>query len=178
MDILFYISSSIAILTTLMVITCRNAVHALLYLVLSLLSVAVVFYTLGAPYVAALEIIIYAGAIVILFVFVVMMLNLNRSPEDEKSNMNFKHWILPVILCLVLFGEFFITIIKNNQFTSTVKIIGAKQVGISLFSTYLLGAELIGILLLAGVVGAYHLGRTKKQNLHRYQLLNEDDKQI
>ena len=53
-----------------------NAVHALLYLVVSLLAVAVVFFTLGAPFVAALEVIIYAGAIMVLFVFVVMMLNL------------------------------------------------------------------------------------------------------
>ena len=64
---------------TVMMITRLNAVHALLYLIVSLLAVAVVFYTLGAPFVAALEVIIYAGAIMVLFVFVVMMLNLGEN---------------------------------------------------------------------------------------------------
>ena len=75
MDAVFYIAAAVAILATIMVITRLNAVHALLYLIVSLLSVAVVFYTLGAPFIAALEVIIYAGAIMVLFVFVVMMLS-------------------------------------------------------------------------------------------------------
>ena len=58
--------------------------HALLYLIVSLLAVAVVFFTLGAPFVAALEVIIYAGAIMVLFVFVVMMLNLGQDAERTK----------------------------------------------------------------------------------------------
>ena len=78
MDAVFYLAAVIAILATVMVITRLNAVHALLYLIVSLLSVAVVFYTLGAPFIAALEVIIYAGAIMVLFVFVVMMLNLGK----------------------------------------------------------------------------------------------------
>ncbi len=151
-----------------MVITRRNAVHALLYLVLSLLAVAVVFYISGAPYAAALEIIVYAGAIVILFVFVVMMLNLNKSPEDEKLTMGYKVWIIPTILSLILIIEFIYAFIINNPLQEKIQVVGAKQIAVSLFTTYLLGAELIGILLLAGIVGAYHLGRVKKRNIHRY----------
>ena len=62
MDTVFYVAAVVAILATVRVITCLNAVHALLYLIVSLLSVAIVFYTLGAPFIAALEVIIYAGA--------------------------------------------------------------------------------------------------------------------
>ena len=62
-----------------------NAVHALLYLIVSLLAVAVVFYVLGAPFVAALEVIIYAGAIMVLFVFVVMMLNLGEHAVSMEN---------------------------------------------------------------------------------------------
>lgn len=175
MNALFFTAASVAILATIMVITRRNAVHALLYLILSLISVAVIFYTLGAPYVAALEIIVYAGAIVILFVFVVMMLNLSRSPVDEKNILGFKSWIIPFILSSVLLGELIYSFTKENQINLTEKIIGPKQVGISLYTTYLLGAELAGILLLAGIVGAYHLGRTKKENLHQYQLSNNEN---
>ncbi|HXR80916.1 MAG TPA: NADH-quinone oxidoreductase subunit J, partial [Saprospiraceae bacterium] len=72
----FYIASAIAVAATIMVITRHNLIHALLYLVVSFLAIAVVFYLIGAPFIAALEVIIYAGAIVVLIIFVIMMLNL------------------------------------------------------------------------------------------------------
>ena len=169
MNILFYVAALIAVFSTAMVITRRNAVHALMFLVVSLISVAVMMYTLGAPYAAALEIIVYAGAIMILFVFVVMMLNLSVSPDDEKRKTGWKTWILTLILCVILCADFIFAFSNNNSNQdSFVKVIGPKQVGISLYTTYLLGVELAGILLLAGIVGAYHLGKTKKTNMHRY----------
>src|SRR5665811_2175051 len=75
MTTLFYIAAAVAVLATVLVITRTNLVHALLYLVVSLFAVAVVFYTLGAPFVAALEVIVYAGAIMMLFLFAVMLLD-------------------------------------------------------------------------------------------------------
>lgn len=173
MNTLFFIASAIAIFSTIMVVTRHNAVHALLYLILSLLSVAVIFYILGASYAAALEIIVYAGAIMILFIFIVMMLNLNRSPEEERKTTRFKSWILPAVLNIILLGEFFYICSSNSLAYVPVQAIEVKKVSISLFSTYLLGVELAGMLLLAGIIGAYHLGRTKKRNLHRY-LENEN----
>ena len=86
MEVAFYVAAAVAVVSTVLAITRLMAVHALLYLIVSLLAVAVVFYTMGAPLVAALEVIIYAGAIVVLFVFVVMMLNLGaqaREPERQ-----------------------------------------------------------------------------------------------
>jgi len=70
--IAFYISAVVAILATIMVISSYNVVHALLYLVMSFLAIAVVFFVLGAPFVAALEVIVYAGAIVVLIIFVII----------------------------------------------------------------------------------------------------------
>ncbi len=84
-NILFYITAALAVLATILVITRANAVHSLLYLIISLLAVAVIFFLLGAPFVAVLEVIIYAGAIMVLFVFVIMMLNLGRQAERQKS---------------------------------------------------------------------------------------------
>ena len=78
MELAFYIAGAVAVLSTVLMLTRLNVVHALLYLIVSLLAVAVVFYVLGAPFVAALEVIVYAGAIMVLFVFVVMMLNLGE----------------------------------------------------------------------------------------------------
>ena len=100
MTIVFYIAGAVAIVSTVLMITRLNAVHALLYLIVSLLAVAVVFYTLGAPFVAALEVIIYAGAIMVLFVFVVMMLNLGEEAARSGASTGSSHrmWTGPVIL--------------------------------------------------------------------------------
>ena len=80
-NILFYITGAIAVLATVLVITRMNAVHSLLYLITSLLAIAMIFFLLGAPFVAMLEVIIYAGAIMVLFVFVIMMLNLGQRSQ-------------------------------------------------------------------------------------------------
>jgi NADH-quinone oxidoreductase subunit J len=79
MHAVFYIAAAVAIASTMMAITRLDEVHALLYLIVSLLAIAVVFFVLGAPFVAALDVIIYAGAIMVLFVFVVMLLNLGQA---------------------------------------------------------------------------------------------------
>ncbi len=85
MNLLFYLSALIAVISTLLVITRTNTVHALLYLIVSLLAVAMIFFVLGAPFVAALEVIIYAGAIMVLFIFVIMMLNLGGAHAKEEA---------------------------------------------------------------------------------------------
>src|SRR5271156_1839173 len=103
---LFYLAGVVAIIATLLAITQRHAVHALLYLIVSLLAVAVVFYVLGAPFVAALEIMIYAGAIMVLFVFVVMMLNVaEHTMEVERAWLKPRNWAGPSALALLLLGE-------------------------------------------------------------------------
>ena len=106
METAFYIAGAVAIISTVLTITRLNAVHALLYLMVSLLAVAVAFYTMGAPLVAALEVIIYAGAIMVLFVFVVMMLNLGkRAVESERRLMQGKIWVGPSVLSALLIVE-------------------------------------------------------------------------
>src|ERR1700748_1983712 len=90
---LFYLAGILAVIATLLAVTRRHAVHALLYLIVSLLAVALDFYTLGAPFVAALEVMIYAGAIMVLFVFVVMMLNLaEHAMEVERKWLRLRNW--------------------------------------------------------------------------------------
>ena len=106
MAYIFYISAAVAVVATLLVVTRTHAVHALLYLVVSLLAVAMVFVTLGAPLVAALEVIIYAGAILVLFVFVIMMLNLGpHSARQERAWLTPRTWIGPSVLAAVLLAE-------------------------------------------------------------------------
>jgi len=157
----FWIASIIAIVSSLMVITRRNAIHALLYLIVSLLSVAVVFLTLGAPFAAMLEIIVYAGAIMVLFVFVIMLLNLGpKAVEQESQWLKGRIWIGPAVLSFILLIE--LARMLSTAGTAEpppLEVVGPKQVGIALFQTYLIGVELAGILLLGGLIGAYHIGR-------------------
>lgn len=168
MNTIFYIAAAVALFSTLMAITGRNAIHALLFLIVSLLSISVIFYILGAPFIAALEVIVYAGAIMVLFIFVIMMLNVGLEREMEKKWLTPRMWIIPSILALILLIDFIWMVQKLNIQEAGGRIILPKEVGISLFSTYLIGVEIAAILLLAGIVGAYHLGRQKKKVMHRF----------
>ncbi len=160
MTAVFYIAGAVAVLATLMVITELHAIHALLCLVVSLLAVAVVFLSLGAPFVAALEVIIYAGAIVVLFLFVVMMLNLGRAAvEQERKWLTPLMWVGPAILLFVLLVEIVYLLTATGSPPIVARPVGAQEVGRTLFGPYLLGVEAASLLLLAGLVGAFHLGR-------------------
>jgi len=154
---LFYSGAVVAVIATLLVIVQTNVVHALIYLVLSLLSVAVVFFSLGAPFVAILEAIVYAGAIMVLFLFVVMMLNLGqRSRDQEKDWLPARTWFVPSVLAAVLLMQL------TASFPSAqaqIKEIGARAVSELLFGPYVLAVELASFLLLAGLVSAYHIAK-------------------
>jgi NADH-quinone oxidoreductase subunit J len=168
MNALFYISAVIAVISTIMVVTRANPVHALLYLILSLFSVALVFFALGAPFVAALEIIIYAGAIMVLFVFVIMMINPGRRGiEREKQWLNPRIWVGPSILAGILLAELIYVLARGGGQLSGVAEITPKEVAIVLFGPYILGVELASMLLLAGLIGAYHLGRRSQATTPR-----------
>ncbi|PRY11325.1 NADH dehydrogenase subunit J [Pontibacter ummariensis] len=170
MELTFYIAAAVAILSTVMVITRYNMIHALLYLVVSFLAVAVVFFTLGAPFMAALEVIIYAGAIVVLIIFVIMMLNMTQEDvQREKEWLQPATWVGPAILSAVLLAELvYIVVAADTPAAGAVVAVDAKFVGLALFGPYILGVQLSGILLTAGIVGAYHLGRQKKKVIHRF----------
>lgn len=163
MNEVFYISAVIATVSTIMVVTRANPVHALLYLILSLFSVALIFFALGAPFVAALEVIIYAGAIMVLFVFVIMMINPGRRAIGrEKQWLNPRIWVGPSILAAILLAELVYILTRGGgQLLGTAEVT-PKQVAIVLFGPYILGVELASMLLLAGLIGAYHLGRRNR----------------
>ncbi len=156
----FYIPALIAVVSTVLVVSSLNAIHALLYLIVSLLSAAMIFFTLGAPFVAALEVIVYAGAIVVLFVFVVMMLNLGRrSIDQERVWLEPRVWIGPAVMAAILGVELLYLIAQGGGPSAGTLEVGPGEVGKALFGPYLLGVELASFLLLSGLVGAYHLGR-------------------
>jgi NADH-quinone oxidoreductase subunit J len=158
MEPVFYIAGAVAAISTALMLTRLNVVHALLYLIVSFLAIAVVFFVLGAPFVAALEVIVYAGAIMVLFVFAGMMFNLGQdSVETEREWLKPGIWIGPVLLAGVLFAEV-VYLLKGGTANAGAVAVGPKEVGMVLFGPYLIGVELASMLLLAGVVGSYHLG--------------------
>ena len=157
--VVFWVPALVAIGATFRVITHKNASHALVYLVVSLLAVAVIFFALGAPFAAALEVVVYAGAIVVLFLFVVMMLNLGRSSVLRESRwLQPEMWIGPFVLGVVLLVPV-VYVLAGSTAKTSGSMVGPRAVGEALFGAYLLAVELAGFLLLAALVGAYHLGR-------------------
>jgi NADH-quinone oxidoreductase subunit J len=160
-EIVFFGSAAVAVFCTVMTITSLNPVHALLYLIVSLLAVAVIFYTLGAPFAAMLEVIVYAGAVMVLFVFVVMMLNLgDATVEQERRWLTPRIWIGPAAMSLLLLAEM-VALLGGTELHMLGSEVSAKQVGIALYGPYLLAVELASMLLLAALVSAYHLGRSE-----------------
>jgi NADH-quinone oxidoreductase subunit J len=161
MEQVFCIAGAVAVVSTALMLTRLNVVHALLYLIVSFLGIAVVFFTLCAPFVAALEVIVYAGAIMVLFVFVGIMFNLGQgSVETERQWLTPGIWIGPVLLASVLFAEV-VYLLEGGTAPMGAVAVAPKEVGIALFGPYVIGVELASMLLLAGVVGAYHLGFLK-----------------
>ena len=161
MNAVFGLSALVAVAATLMVITRRNAVHALLYLIVSLFAVAVVMLLLGAAFVAALEVIIYAGAIMVLFVFVIMLIG----PEDVVLRP--RAWIGPTALGAILLAELLWVLTRATASVQPTVQVRPKQVGIALFGPYMLGTEVAAFLLLAGLVGRISSGKKEKGRWHR-----------
>ncbi|WP_027329253.1 NADH-quinone oxidoreductase subunit J [Marinimicrobium agarilyticum] len=161
MELAFYASALVALLASLGVVTGTNPVHALLYLIVSLISVALTFFALGAPFAGALQVIVYAGAIMVLFVFVVMMLNLGSDASaQERAWLKPRTWVGPSILAGLLLLALLGTLLRGD----VARVIGgtsidAQAVGGLLFGPWLLVVELAAMLLLAALVTASHLGR-------------------
>jgi NADH-quinone oxidoreductase subunit J len=156
-----YIEAAVAVIASIFAITNYHPLHALLYLIASLLAVAMVFFTLGAPFAGVLEVIVYAGAIMVLFVFVVMLLNLGKATVDqERAWLQPRAWIGPGLLSLALLVELSRVLLLGGDAASPAHpSITAAQVGVALYGPYVLAVELASMLLLAGLVTALHLGR-------------------
>ena len=157
---LFYFLSFLAILCGLMVILEKNPIHSVLYLVITFFAIAGHYILLNAQFLAAVHIIVYAGAIMVLFLFVIMLLNLNKETEPHKSiAWKFAAVISAGILLIVLIGA----MRQTNALPAPVMIdanIGlVKNLGKVLFKQFLLPFEIASILFLAAMVGAVMLGK-------------------
>ena len=166
--ILFLILSLVAIGTAMGMLLSRNAVYSALFLVLNFITVAVFYLLLGAPFIAMSQITVYAGAIMVLFLFVIMLLGAESLPQAEVLP-----WQKPfaIALAVILVGEAAYLLITRATSTATVPLPGEaantmvnlRELGMALFNQYLLPFEVTSILLLVAMVGAIVLIRKEKR---------------
>jgi NADH-quinone oxidoreductase subunit J len=167
--VLFIIFGALAVAGALGAITRRNIIHALLLLVFTFLNVAAIFFLTQAYFVAMIQILVYAGAIMVLFVFVIMFLNLRTFQEEEQIHRR-QRWIALILSVLVLVE--FIIVLAGVTLTSakgglTPDVIEAaggnsKVFGLALFNSMLLPFEVASVILLVAMVGAIILVKKEK----------------
>ena len=169
--IFFYIFGIIAIASAIMVIVSKNPVHSVLFLVVTFFSTAGLFVLLNAHFIAIVQILVYAGAIMVLFLFVIMLLNLKKTQEDFSKMMMLKiygliaaFFFLFEILYIAFKGQ---STAEKDMFTDVViQNAGGntKLVGNLLFTKYVLPFEITSVILLAGMVGAVVMAMKKKSS--------------
>jgi NADH-quinone oxidoreductase subunit J len=161
----FTVVALVAIVAALMVILMRNAVHSALFLVVTLFCVAVLFLTLGAEFLAAVQVLVYAGAIMVLFLFVITLLNplAPETPDRLGSQRAFGG-----ALALLLLIEMALVVrsgaLQTIAAAAPPPLAGSnvEQLGLSLYSTYLVPFEVTSVLLLVAIVGAVVLAREQR----------------
>ena len=168
---LFYVFGAIAVLSALFVITLKNVVHSAVALAATLLSVAGIFLTLHAEFLAGVQVIVYVGGILVLFIFVIMLIAVERSVVERQFN---KQWAIALITSVLLNGELAFVVWRGTDSLaiaeagqaaeSALGVTGNTElVGETLYGQYLLPFEIASILLLVAIVGSVALSKRKTQ---------------
>jgi len=159
----FYFLSFLAILSAIMVVLSKNPVYSVLYLIITFFCIAGHYILLNAQFLFIVHIIVYAGAIMVLFLYVIMLLNLNRESEPHKSNLlKFAATICAGLIMVVLIASLKETEGMIQQKTANADIGTVKALGQVMFTDFLLPFEITSVLLLAAMVGAVMLGKPEK----------------
>jgi NADH-quinone oxidoreductase subunit J len=160
---IFYILAFILVASTVLAITRRQAIHAVIYLIISFVATGMIFYLLGAPFLAALEVIIYAGAIMVLFLFILMMLRITPSGGTRKAAL--AQWAPAIILGAGSLMIAAVMVFVDPAAGHPLKTLraGPAELGRFLFREYWFPVEIASFLLLIALVGAFYLGRQEKK---------------
>jgi len=162
----FYLLSGLALIGGVLVITRRNPVHSALALIVTLLALAGIYLMLYAPFVAGVQIILYAGGIMVLFLFVIMLVSIERVEKEKQFN---KQWIVAILASFGL-GLLFVMVFTKStllreltknpvaQFTENNN---TQQMGYALYGNYMLAFEIASLLLLVAIVGAVVMAKKK-----------------
>jgi NADH-quinone oxidoreductase subunit J len=159
---IFYLLAILIVVTTGMAITRRNLVHAVIYLIFSFFGSAMLFYLFGAPFLAVLEVIIYAGAIMVLFLFVVIMM---KADTVAERIFDFRQW-LPVAvfgLIYIAIGMGIISAEPNSRIILKTALAAPAEFGQFIFENHWLSIEAVSLLLLVALAGVLIIGRRSKR---------------
>ncbi|HYG39843.1 MAG TPA: NADH-quinone oxidoreductase subunit J, partial [Cytophagales bacterium] len=160
----FYFLSFLAILSALMVVFSKNPIYSVLYLVITFFAIAAHYLLLSAQFLAVVHIIVYSGAIMVLFLYVIMLLNLNDENEAHKTNLTkFAAVISGGLMMIVLVGALRGADGAAIDLNSNSQIGYVKNLGKVLYSDFILPFEVASILLLGAMVGAVMLGKTHRK---------------
>jgi NADH-quinone oxidoreductase subunit J len=159
----FYLLSGITLLSGVFVITRKNPVHSALALILGLLTQAGLYLMLYAPFVAGVQIILYAGGIMVLFLFVIMLVNLERSQKEEQAN---KQWLVGLIAAVALGALLILAYVKGNALLPPragipVESNNTQQIGLMLYGPYMFSFEIASLLLLVAIIGAVVMAKKR-----------------
>ena len=160
----FYLLAGLAVGSGVLVITRKNPVHSALALILTLLSLAGLYLMLYAPFVAGVQIILYVGGIMVLFLFVIMLVNLERSQKEKQFN---QQWIAGVLAALALGGLFVAIYVKGHDLFPTPPLNplpeaqNTQNVGEMLYSNYMFPFEIASLLLLVAIIGAVVMAKKR-----------------
>ncbi len=162
-SIIFYILAAIILASTVLAIVQRFLINAVVYLILSFFATGLLFYLLGAPFLAVLEVIIYAGAIMVLFLFIVMTLPMEQ--PERRILETVSQWLPALILSVISFYVAGILIFEapGSKMSLTTGMATPAAFGQFVFKNYWFPVEIASFLLLIGLVGALYLGRRKSK---------------
>jgi NADH-quinone oxidoreductase subunit J len=163
--IAFYVIAACILGFAVLVVTTRDTVHSVLFLVLDFLFVAALYVLLGAPFLAAIQVLVYAGGIVVLYLFVVMLVNLKRPPEAHedphrrtKLGFGLAAAVLLELGAIAVYG--FVNPATPAPATAAIPVSGnTEQVGWLLYTNYLIPFEIASMLLLVAMIGAIVLAK-------------------
>jgi NADH-quinone oxidoreductase subunit J len=165
-DILFYLFAFLMLLCGVMVLISRNPVTSAMFLVLTIASLAGLFVLLHAFFLAAVQVLVYAGAVMVLFLFVIMLVNLERAEKERQFN---KQWVV-ALLASVGLGLLFVWIFMESKALAVVvsrpaaelaEASNTQQVGQLLYGPYMLAFEIASLLLLVAIVGAVVMAKKR-----------------
>ena len=159
----FYFLSGLTLLSGVLVITRKNPVHSALALILGLLAQAGLYLMLYAPFVAGVQIILYAGGIMVLFLFVIMLVNIERSQKEEQFN---KQWLIGILSAGALGALFVLVYTKGSGLFPVAMAVppesnNTQQVGVMLYGQYMFAFEIASLLLLVAIIGAVVMAKRR-----------------
>jgi len=178
----FYFFSVIAILSALMVITSRSTINSVFFLILDFISIGCLFIMVGAEFLGIILLIVYVGAVAVLFLFVVMMLNVAQQRQSWFVGRKSNHIPSGLFVSLAIFLELLVVVggwkYKENLMTSSTlqineNISNTHSIGIVMYTDYILYFQISGIILLLSMIGAIVLTYRKRENIKRQSYINQ-----